>query len=153
MTFAGYCPNYTKPVSLPRTSFWRPKLKTARAMVRLCWAQVLVRWAPFARWRRTLGLRSASDNAGPSLDAARRLAADVEWAAQRMPRPVKCLPQAMALSWMLRRRGIGHAAVIAVRPTSSRGSPDDLHAWIEVAGQKVIGDLPGPWIETLRRGG
>jgi len=87
-----------------------------------------------------------------SLDVARRLAADVEWAAKRMPGTVKCLPQAMALSWMLRRRGIVHAAIIAVRPNSLRGSPDDLHAWIEVGGQRVIGDLPGPWVETLRLG-
>jgi hypothetical protein len=70
-----------------------------------------------------------------------------------MPRPVKCLPRAMALSWMLRRRRIGHAAVIAVRPNGLRRSPDDLHAWIEVAGLRVMGDLPGPWIETLRQGG
>ena len=93
------------------------------------------------RWRRL-----------QDLAAARRLAADVEWAAKRLPFTTKCLPQAMALSWLLRRRHLTHAIVIAVRPNQLRQSPDAMHAWVEVAGDKIIGDLPGPWIETLRLG-
>ena len=58
----------------------------------------------------------------------------------------------MALSWMLRRRRINHALVFAVRPSHLRDSSDDLHAWVEVDGVKIIGDLPGPWLETLRLG-
>jgi hypothetical protein len=58
----------------------------------------------------------------------------------------------MALSWALRRQRIGHAVVIAVRPDQYRRSTDALHAWIEVEGEKVIGDLPGPWVEMLRLG-
>jgi len=27
-----------------------------------------------------------------------------------------------------------------------------LHAWVEVKGGTILGDLPGPWIETLRLG-
>jgi hypothetical protein len=42
--------------------------------------------------------------------------------------------------------------VIAVRAPEARGSDDDLHAWVEVAGETIIGDLPGPWVETLRLG-
>lgn len=80
------------------------------------------------------------------------MAGDVEWAAGRLPLPTKCLPRAMALSWMLRRRRIGHAVVIAVRPSQLRQSPDALHAWVEVEGEKILGDLPGPWIETARLG-
>ena len=81
-----------------------------------------------------------------------RLAADVEWAAKRLPFSTKCLPRAMALSWMLRRRRLPHTVVIAVRPNDLRHSADALHAWVEVGGEKIIGDLPGPWIETLRLG-
>jgi len=33
-----------------------------------------------------------------------------------------------------------------------RGTADDLHAWVEVAGKTILGDLPGPWVETLRLG-
>jgi len=83
---------------------------------------------------------------------AKRLAAHVEWAAKLLPFQTKCLGRAMALSWMLRRRRIGHIVVFAVRPPEMRGSDEDLHAWVEVGGQTVLGALPGPWVETLRLG-
>jgi hypothetical protein len=69
-----------------------------------------------------------------------------------LPVQTKCLPRAVALSWILRRRQIQHTLVFAVRPAGLRGSKDDLHAWVEVQGAKLIGDLPGPWLETLRLG-
>ena len=84
--------------------------------------------------------------------AARRLAGHVERAAQRLPFETKCLPRAMALSWLLRRRRLGHCVVIAVRPPELRDGDHGLHAWVEVDGETVIGDLPGPWLETLRIG-
>jgi hypothetical protein len=121
-------------------------------MARLCLAQFLVLFIPFDRWRNGLGAAGGTAAPGDSLEIARRLAADVEWAAQRLPFPTKCLPRAMALSWMLRRRRIGHTLVIAVRPSPLRHSPDALHAWVEAVGQKVLGDLPGPWVETARLG-
>ena len=115
----------------------------------LCRARLTIAALPFERWRESLGGEGAPG--GPSApDEAIRLAAHVEWAAKRLPFEVKCLPQAMALSSLLRRRGIGHAVVFAVRPPALRGSPEDLHAWVEVGGKTVLGDLPGPWVETLR---
>ncbi len=129
--------------------FWRPKVRTLAAIAHLCWAQLLVSWVPFNRWRDTLGFATSSQ---PPLDQARRLAADVEWASKRLPFPTKCLPRAMALSWMLRRRNLRHTVVIAVRPSELRNSADALHAWVEIGGERIIGDLPGPWIETLRLG-
>jgi hypothetical protein len=119
-------------------------------MALLCGARLLVDWVLLARWRRSLGL-----SAGVSGDDARTAwatAADVEWAAKRLPFETKCLPRAMAVSWLLRRERIGHAVVVAVRPPEMRGSDDALHAWVEVAGETLVGDLPGPWIETLRLG-
>jgi hypothetical protein len=58
----------------------------------------------------------------------------------------------MALSWLLNRESLGHTVVMAVRPSVSRGSDSDLHAWVEVGGTKILGDLPGPWVEALRLG-
>ena len=113
-------------------------------------ARLLVDWVAFERWRGSLGL--AADADGRSAEA-RRLAADVEWGARRLPFDTKCLPRAMALSWLLRRRGIGHALVLAARPADLRDSADALHAWVEVDGAVILGDLPGPWVETLRLGG
>jgi hypothetical protein len=105
----------------------------------------------FERWRPTLGWADQRSS-GPDTNEPVRLAAHVEWAAKLVPFSSKCLPRAMALSWMLRKRRIGHALVFAVRPNEMRGSPDDLHAWVEVAGKIAIGYAPGPWVETLRLG-
>ena len=123
-------------------------------MLMLCYARLLVAWVPLGRWRDSLGwASSAKGNSSASLAAARKLAAHVEWAAVRLPFQIKCLPRAMALSWMLRRRQIEHGVVIAVRPAGLRDSADALHAWVEVDSQRILGDLPGPWIEILRLGG
>jgi hypothetical protein len=136
-----------------RPDRWRPRRRTAKAIARLCWAQFLVAWIPFERWRHALGSDERGDGNVDLVEKAKAMAADIEWAAKRLPFSVKCLPRAIALSWALRKNGIGHAVVIAVRTTETRQSPDALHAWVEIQGQKVIGDLPGPWIETLRLDG
>ena len=136
--------------SLPKADFPRPKLRTARAMSRLCWAQLLVSHVPFKQWRDGLGLRAGSP--AHQASEARHLAKDLEWAAKRLPFETKCLPRAMALSWTLRRRKIAHSVVIAVRPGELRQSPDSLHAWVESGGEIILGNLPGPWIETFRQG-
>jgi hypothetical protein len=83
---------------------------------------------------------------------AHRFAAHVEWAARLLPFSTKCLPRAMALSWILRSMGIAHCVTFAVRPAEHGGSDDQLHAWVDVAGETIIGELPGPWVETLRLG-
>jgi hypothetical protein len=121
-------------------------------MLALSRAREIIAIVPFERWRTSLGSRR-DGQAAISADKARRLAAHVERAAALLPFPTKCLPRAMALSWILGRNRIAHSLVIAVRPVRLRGSEDDLHAWIEVDGNKLIGDLPGPWVETLRLGG
>ncbi len=94
----------------------------------------------------------ADDEAGLSLAEVRRLAASVDRAATWLPFTTKCLPRAVALSWILKREQVAHTLIIAVRPERLRGLHDDLHAWVEIGGVKVIGDLPGPWLETLRLG-
>jgi len=73
-------------------------------------------------------------------------------AAAWLPFSTNCLPRAMALSWMLRRTGIGHEVVLAVGPAHLRDSVDTLHAGVAVDGTRIIGDLPGPWLETVRLG-
>jgi hypothetical protein len=120
-------------------------------MTMLLLARIVVAGVPFRLWRDRLGAADAGDQSAGSR-TAHQLAADVEWAASRLPLGTKCLPRAMALSWMLRRNRIAHGFVFAVRPESSRLDEDRLHAWVEVGGGRLIGDLPGPWIETLRLG-
>ena len=122
---------------------------TVRAMGLLCRAQLLVGFVPLRRWSGSLGLADGGEHGDSE---ARKLAAMVERAAERLPFHTKCLPRAMALSWILRSKNVAHSVVIAVRPQQQRHSNDALHAWINVGSTKVLGDLPGPWIETLRLG-
>lgn len=130
---------------------WRLRARTLEAMALLCGARLLIGFVPFRRWRGALGWAGAeAANAGALLPAM--LARHVERAASRLPFETKCLPRAMALSWMLRRRGIGHAIVLAARPASRRDAGDDLHSWVEKGGFTLIGELPGPWIEVWRTG-
>ena len=121
-------------------------------MAALCAARLAVAALPFNWWSGRLGGPDREDVAARGDVDPRRLAAHVEWAAKLLPFSTKCLPQAMALSWMLRAKGVGHELVFAARPLEQRGSSDSLHAWVEVGGERIIGDLPGPWIETLRLG-
>lgn len=121
-------------------------------MAALCRARLLVAFVPFCRWKSALGLDGAAGtNTNSDQLVGERLARQVEWAAKRLPVEINCLPRAMVLSWMLRRRDIAHVIVFAVRPRQER-TADALHAWVEIAGLKVIGYLPGEWIETLRLG-
>jgi hypothetical protein len=138
---------------LAKVDRWRSKARTAKAMLALSLARLLVEAVPFKHWRNMLG--STADPATQLATASERaklLAADVEWAAKKLPFATKCLPRAMALSLMLRRQRLPHAMVIAGRPADLRQTPDALHAWVEMDGEKIIGNLPGPWIEFLRVG-
>jgi hypothetical protein len=117
-------------------------------MVLLALARALVAAVPFERWRGTLG----SSKGATARSESKRLAAQIEWAARRLPFTSNCLPQAMALSWLLRAKAISHEVVFGVRPAELRTADEALHAWVEIDGEKLIGDLPGPWLETLRLG-
>lgn len=123
-------------------------------MVLLCLARVLIALVPLRRWRGSLGLAKAC-NADAARDAqlVRTLAGHVERGASRLPFSTRCLPRAMALSWMLRLAGVPHAVIFSVRPQSLRdGADDTLHARLEAGGACVLGDLPGPWIDVARLG-
>ncbi len=120
--------------------------RTAEAALALLAARTIVAAVPYRRWQALLGLKTGSAGAPK---AARRLGSHVDRAADRLPMAFKCLPRAIALSMLLRRRALSHRVVLAVRPASSRGQNDDLHAWVEVDNTIVIGELPGPWLEMI----
>jgi hypothetical protein len=130
------------------------RARTAEAMLLLCWARALVALVPLRLWRDSLGARAgdAPDTTAERLDEARLLARHVERGAGRLLFETKCLPRAMALSWMLRRRHIPHVVKIAVRPAGLRDGDDGRHAWVETAGVAILGELPGPWLIMLSLG-
>lgn len=115
-------------------------------------ARLLIAVVPFRIYRDWLGGR-ADARQPADVKAARRLAAQVERAVWRLPLVIKCLPQSMALSWLLRSAGMPHTLVFAVRPPGRRDGNDDLHAWVEVTDRIVLGELPGPWLRLLDLGG
>ena len=123
---------------------WRARGATLEAMVWLMCARCLIAWVPFGRWRPWLGKPVGAEPGDPLLRlddnlAGRRLARAVARAAGRLPGESRCLPRAMALQWMLRRRGLGSVLHIGVLPGNARGSLDDLHAWVTRLGEVLIG--------------
>lgn len=122
---------------------------TLEAMTWLVLARFLIARVPFGHWRSWLGTPVAPLADDPDLRleanlAARRLARAVVRAAGRLPGRSRCLAQAMALQWMLRRRGLDGVLHIGVLPGSARGTLDDLHAWVVRHGEVVIGADAGP---------
>lgn len=138
--------NWARRGCLPGSETWKARLRTGKAMVLLSLARLLIIWVPFRLWSSHLGSAKGA-RASPDPATVRHLSAHIERATWRLPFAVKCLPQAAVLSWQLRRRGIAHRVVIAVRPPSARGGADDLHAWVECGAAIVLGERPGPWVE------
>ncbi len=125
------------------------RLETLEAIALLCGARLLIAVLRFERWRNWLGepVGAASGNSGGSSDsdpAGQYYARVVQRALRHLPLTLKCLPQAIALHWMLHRRKRPSQIVIAVLPEAHRKGRDDLHAWVELGGQVLIGesDLP-----------
>jgi hypothetical protein len=127
---------------------WR--LLVAEALALLVLARLLVAGPPLRWWRRWLGPLTSAPSADPPTTADHRLARAVERATQRLPGGAKCLPRAIVLHWMLRRRQRPSQLVIAVLPGSVRGGADDLHAWIETGGEVLIGQLDQPFQPIAR---
>ena len=122
-------------------------------MAALLTARLLVAVVPFGRWRGSLGriLDAPDPPAGdllaltPLLDAHRRALA-------RWPGEFKCLTRAIALHWMLRRRGIASVLSIGALPRRGRGTIDDLHAWVSVNGVVRHGDSQEEYAVLARLG-
>ncbi|MFM5925063.1 MAG: lasso peptide biosynthesis B2 protein [Novosphingobium sp.] len=139
--------NWPKQTSLREVESWRLRCRTIEAMGALVLARAVIAALHLSRWNRHFGL--AGTPTAAQCEEACRLSAHVRRAAQRLPLNWKCLPQALALSRMLRRRGVPHLLVIAARPAGARSGADDLHAWIAAGDMIVLGALPGPWLPVL----
>ena len=111
-------------------------------MLRLAAARLLIAVLPFGYWRRWLGQHGAARPAQQGPDSETMLLARaVRRGAARLPFETKCLPRAIALHTMLRRRRKPSQLVLGVLDLGQRGTLDDLHAWVESGGEVVIGAL------------
>ena len=142
------------------------KAMALEATLFLLLARLLVRYVPMRHWRHRLataedlapaGEPPANPHAAVSSDGPeepepaggclprapqrrlpRRMARVVQRVARHVPFPAVCLPQAMALQWMLRRRGVESRLVFGAR-RKAQSTELDFHAWLTVGGECVIG--------------
>lgn len=130
---------------------WR--LLVGEAAILLAVARLLVGLLRLRHWRHLLGATSRVPSRGPAPSAqALELARAVNRADQRTALGCKCLHRALALHWMLQRRGWPGQLVIAILDPTRRGTSDDLHAWIEIGGEIVIGATDQPHHPIARFG-
>lgn len=132
-------------MSAPETALrWRHRARVAEAIVLLVAARALVAGVSFRHWRGWFGEVAATPGQDRLDEAAalraRRVGRAVSQAARHLPLHCKCLPQAMAASWMLRRRAIPSEIVFGVLDSGRRGTPDDLHAWARCGGYTIAGE-------------
>lgn len=109
-------------------------------------ARLLVLLVPMRYWLGSLGtIRENTVSTSEPVSGAkvpkelRAVVSAVERAAVRLPVPVRCLPRAMAVQWMARRRDLASVLIIGIE----RDGPTPLHAWVEWEAVTVIGRLPG----------
>ena len=138
-------PRFGKPAKAVRAFVRAPvatKAMALEAALLLLLAWLLVSHVPMRYWRHRLV--TAEEPAAASGHLARtlrrplpgRVARTVGSVARHVPFPAVCLPQAMALQWMLRRRAVASRLVFGAK---RKGAELDLHAWLTVGGECVIG--------------
>ncbi len=110
-----------------------------KAAVTLTWIYWGLRILPFDRfkdWYRKVAIREKS----PLSEAAtKELVWAVESAARHLPMVLQCLPQSLAVKYLLGQTD-GVRLTIGFNKDSKEGF--QFHAWVEQNGKKIIGELP-----------
>ena len=142
------------------------KAMALEAALFLLLARLLVKYVPLRHWRHRLSTTEEPAPAGgppanpqaasssgdpersepsggylprtPERRLSRGAARVVRRVARHVPFPAVCLPQAIALQWILRRRGVKSRLVFGARH-KAQGTGLDFHAWLTVGGKCVIG--------------
>jgi hypothetical protein len=115
------------------------RARVGEAMIFLLIVKYLIRAVQMRRWRATLG-RVGELGTAEGHPAYRAISYAVTAGARRLPGEYVCLPRAMAVQWMLRRRGVASAIVIGVSAQPQGDRLHALHAWVEGGGNIIIGD-------------
>jgi hypothetical protein len=105
----------------------------ARAWALLLTADLGLRAFPFTRVDRRLTPR-VSSRISPDESAVGRLVWATEAAARHHLYPMRCLPKALCLRWLLGRHGIAAELRIGV---ARQGGELSAHAWVERQGRPV----------------
>lgn len=104
-------------------------------------ARVVLWLLPFRRVQQRFDVERVAARGAPVRDAAGPDAvAEAVRRARRLVPAASCLPQALAARSMLARRGVASDLHIGVG--KDEGGHLQAHAWVEVGGRVVVGDLP-----------
>ncbi len=116
------------------------KALLAEALAALGFARLAMAFLPFRRIAAWLGVPGGESPAEASAGET-RMAGEIGWAVgvlgRRLPWDGRCLAQALAATWMLRRRGLEGAVSFGVRPGQRTGF--EAHAWLRVGSSVVTG--------------
>ena len=112
------------------------------ALIALLIARGAMAFLPFRRIAAWLGTPGAESPA-TAADEEIRTAKEVGWAvgalAERVPWDGRCLAQALAATWMLRRRGL--EGTVSFGASQSESAVFDAHAWLRLGSCIVTGGL------------
>jgi Transglutaminase-like superfamily len=119
-------------------STWRQRALLAEAALALTVAEAAIRWAPLRWVGRGMGrnsVESPAANTPEQADRARQIGWALRTAARHLSWNCRCLAQALAGRWMLKRRGIPSTVYLGV----GRGRREwlDAHAWLR-SGEVVL---------------
>ena len=98
---------------------------------------------PFRRWRALLTqapLPPAAASRAPPAATPPQIAQAIERARRGVPGVYKCLPQAYAGHLLLHHHG--HDSVVQVGVARDAKGGVEAHAWVELGGKILIGELP-----------
>ncbi|MEE9383025.1 MAG: lasso peptide biosynthesis B2 protein [Nannocystaceae bacterium] len=110
------------------------------AALTLAWAKALLRLSPFRHYRRRLPTTKRSPCHVLPDDTLARIVWAVDGVSRRFSHHLRCLPRALAVQQMIRRRGGDASVRLGVAPAPTGGFR--AHAWVELDGKVVIGRLP-----------
>ena len=147
---AGMGLRFRTSTNAARTFVRAPAAAKAMALeagLLLLLARLLVKYVPMRHWRRRLATEEGPGPVGagarppraPGRRLPRKVVRVVRRVARHVPFPAVCLPQAMAVQWMLRRRGVGSRLVLGAR-RKAHCPGLEFHAWLTVGGECVIGE-------------
>lgn len=130
---------FNKLVRLP----WSDQRLLAEAFAVVAAMKLGLKLLPFDRFR---GLYSALNQVPKSKETPSRVIERRVWAIQKVSGPLSavCLPQALALTYFLRKNK-AVALMVGVRKNGSF----EAHAWVEKNGTTLIGQLPDAHFQPL----
>jgi hypothetical protein len=119
---------------------WTDRTLALEALVWLAAMRLAVRWVPFRRIVRWMGLEPGETPPQEAPAVARRVGWAVRGAAAYTPWQSACLVQALAAARMLQRRRL--ASTLYLGAARNQAQPEELqaHAWLRCGGLVLTGE-------------